>query len=417
VDFVAADAGSTDAGPGYLGAGEGMVYRDGLLQALDYILALTLPRKIPFLVGSANVGGTREGVNFFREIIEEIGRKRRVQFRAAFIYSEMDEPYLKQRLADGKIRPLDGRPSLVEKEIDQASHIVGLMGTEPSVEALEQGAAVIVGGRTTDPALFAAVPIWRGIPLNVASHMGKVLDHGSVNLDLQPGANSWVRGVAASDHFRIEATNPRGRCSALKVARATLHENVSPVTFYEPPGRIDVDGCEYVQLDPRTVKVTGTRFTPLPYSIKLEGAKCVGFRTITICGYRNPAVTRTRGDKLELALDNIQRGAKAHGIATSDFQVHFHSYGCGEILREWEPETGPPPMEVGVVADCVAESADMSKCIAAMAHWELHMLRPDALLFSPSDIGTGPVYEFNVWNLLEPNDPLEFSRTEIMDVY
>jgi hypothetical protein len=39
-----------------------------------------------------------------------------------------------------------------------------------------------------------------------------------------------------------------------------------------------------------------------------------------------------------------------------------------------------------------------------------------AVAFSPSDIPMGPVYRFSMEHLVEPNDPYEMFKAEILDV-
>ena len=87
-DFLAADAGSTDAGPAFLGGERGMTHRGGIKASLEYILPQTVGRGIPFIIGSAGLGGNRTTVGHFREIIEEVAREKGLSFRLAVINSE-----------------------------------------------------------------------------------------------------------------------------------------------------------------------------------------------------------------------------------------------------------------------------------------------------------------------------------------
>jgi hypothetical protein len=422
VDYLGADSGSTDAGPGYLGADKGMVYRPGIKQTLEYLLNLTVPRGIKLLLGSANMGGTRKGVELFREIVDEIAAEQGLKFRAAYIDSELEKSFVAAKVREGAITALDGLPALTEKTVEDAQHIVGMMGAEPYVAALEQGADVIVGGRTSDPALFAAVPIWKGIPPNVAWHCAKVVDHGFLSIEPEPGerylelqAKTWVTATAEDDHFTIQATNRNSCISTLRVARTTLYENTNPILFYEPGGRIDIAGCQYEQVDSRTVKVTGSEFTPLPYSIKLEGATCVGHRAITVCGFRNERVVATMQENLSIATANVHELARVQGINPSRYALRFRPYGLGQVLRELEPEADAPVREVCVIGEVVADEPETAFGVVAMARLELHKLGFDAFPFSPNEIECGPVYEWSVWHLMSVTDPLECCAIEMVN--
>jgi hypothetical protein len=346
-------------------------------------------------------------------------------FKAAFIDSELEKKYLHEKLQSGRIAALPPVPQLTAGDIDAATHVVAMMGTEPYVAALKEGAEVIVGGRTTDPALFAAVPIWKGIPPAIAWHMAKVIDHGATNLEADPknspmlhSAPAWIVGVAAKDHFRIVATNTNGKCTALRVARSTLHENTSSTSFLEPPGRIDISRCSFAQIDDQTVKVTGVEFEERPYTLKLEGAKSVGFRAITLCGFRAETVTKEIDALIEHGRVQIQRRAELQGIDRGQYRLMFHIYGKNEIMRCREPGGQDyVPREVCVLADCVAVTKEIAHTIMVMTELELHVIAgPDeggAFPLSPQVIETGEVFEFHIWHVMRVDDPLECVKIDL----
>jgi hypothetical protein len=416
LDFVGADAGSTDAGPAFLGGERGMTHRWGIKQCLDELLSLCVPRGVPVLIGSAGMGGTRAGLNEFREILEEVAREKKLHFRAAYLDSELDKSYLKAKLREGCIRPLEPLPPLTEEAIDRSVHTVALMGTEPYIKALSEGATVILGGRTTDPALFAAVPIWKGVPLSVAWHMAKVIDHVTVNIEPQAGVETWAMGIADDSGFKVQATNPRGKCTAVRVAQATMHENRSPALFYEPPGSINISACKYEQIDARTVQVTGTKFTPFKYTLKLEGAERVGYRSITVCGLRDPEIIRTLDARLDALKTTITAQAHAQGIRGERFNLLFHVYGKNGCLGQWEPQKQFVPLEVGIVGECIADSQDIASAVINMTHFYLHSPLSAAFPFSPHNLDFGAVYQFHICHLLELEEPMDCSQIQIVDL-
>ena len=57
-----------------------------------------------------------------------------------------------------------------------------------------------------------------------------------------------------------------------------------------PGGILDISSANYEQNDEQTVKVSGSRWIPAPYTLKVEGASQVGYRTICICGIRDERV-------------------------------------------------------------------------------------------------------------------------------
>jgi len=83
-----------------------------------------------------------------RNVAEELG----LHFRMAIIHAEIEKEYVNAKLDEGKISPLGPVPDLTREEVDASVRIVGQMGVEPFVKALEAGAQVIVAVRS------AAVP-------------------------------------------------------------------------------------------------------------------------------------------------------------------------------------------------------------------------------------------------------------------
>jgi len=68
---------------------------------------------------------------------------------------------LKRRVETGAwTAGLDGRPPLTVEDLEQTDNAVAVMGVEPILEALRQGADVIIAGRACDPAIFAAPLGW-----------------------------------------------------------------------------------------------------------------------------------------------------------------------------------------------------------------------------------------------------------------
>ena len=71
-DIIAVDAGSTDPGPYYLGAGISFTTRPAVKRDLKLILAGGRERDIPVLIGSAGGAGARPHLDWCVDIIHEI---------------------------------------------------------------------------------------------------------------------------------------------------------------------------------------------------------------------------------------------------------------------------------------------------------------------------------------------------------
>jgi len=64
---------------------------------------------------------------------------------------------------------------LDHETIDACDHIVAVMGPEPYVAALQAGANIILGGRTTDTAVLASFALLNGVPPGASWHAAKSL--------------------------------------------------------------------------------------------------------------------------------------------------------------------------------------------------------------------------------------------------
>jgi hypothetical protein len=143
-DVIAVDAGSTDAGPLKLGAGTGIVSRQAAKKDLLSILNGGHERNVPVIIGSAGGAGAKDHVEWSMEVIEEIVRERRLCFETAVIYADVGRDYLHRKLDENKVEPLGPAPELTHASIDDAIRIVGQMGCEPIIAALDHGAELIV---------------------------------------------------------------------------------------------------------------------------------------------------------------------------------------------------------------------------------------------------------------------------------
>ena len=78
------------------------------------------------------------------DIIKEIVSDKGLNFKTAVIYADVDKSHVREKLQNEiKPRPC---PELTKEALDQTNNIVGQMGHEPIVMALENGAQLLVGG-------------------------------------------------------------------------------------------------------------------------------------------------------------------------------------------------------------------------------------------------------------------------------
>src|ERR1700730_4980290 len=113
-DFIACDAGTTDAGPFSLGMGVPAFPREAVKHDLSLMLRAARKANIPVIIGSAGTAGGDVHVDWVLEIAREIVAEHKLKLRTAVIYAEQDKAYLKNLLKHDRILPLDPAPPLTE---------------------------------------------------------------------------------------------------------------------------------------------------------------------------------------------------------------------------------------------------------------------------------------------------------------
>jgi hypothetical protein len=170
--FIAADAGTTDAGPAALGSGVPAFPREAVKADLAVMLRAGGDAGVPVIVGSAGTAGADIHVDWTLDIVRELCAELDLTLRAAVVRSEQDAGYLLEMLSEGRIHPLAPAPALNEAAIRRSIRVVGMMGVEPIQAALATGADLVLTGRASDSALYAAMPIAWGFQEGLSWHAG-----------------------------------------------------------------------------------------------------------------------------------------------------------------------------------------------------------------------------------------------------
>jgi Acyclic terpene utilisation family protein AtuA len=425
--FIACDAGSTDSGPAYLGSGQAKLSREACARDLRLLLKARDALGVPLIIGSCGTSGRDVGVDWMAQLALEIAGEERLHFKTALIKSDQSKAYLKQRLAEHRIRPLFPAPPISEQVIE-SSHIVGMMGTEPIQAALAAGADVVLAGRASDSALYAAIPLTLGADPGLSWHAAKTLECGAA-CAVVPAADCMFASIR-DDHFDIEPLDLNARCTPQTIAAHTLYENSNPFLLTEPSGVIDTERAEYQALSDRLVRVTGSRFREAAqYTVKLEGSQLVGYQTVVIGGIRDPYIIR--------ALDTLLPKARAFfdariadlfpgQLTSKDYDISYRIYGRDAVMGPLEPKrNSTPAYEVGVLITITAPTQELANKIATfVSHVSAHLPVPEyhgiisslAYPFSPPELPRGAAYRFSVNHVVAPDNPYEMFRTEFVEV-
>ncbi|WP_158940167.1 acyclic terpene utilization AtuA family protein [Burkholderia sp. S171] len=423
---IACDAGSTDSGPSSLGAGRPKLSREACKRDLRLLLIARDRLQVPLIVGSCGTSGRDVGVEWVTEMALEIADEENLSFRLAAIKSDQQPAYLKQQLANGLVRPLQSAPPIDASTFD--SPVVGMMGTEPIMAAIEQGAQVILAGRASDSALYAAVPVALGADPGLAWHAAKTLECGAA-CAVVPAADSMFATIR-DDHFDIEPLDPEARCTPLGIAAHTLYENANPFLLTEPGGVIDTEAATYEALDERRVRVRGSRFHPSDeYTIKLEGAAIAGYQTVIVGGVRDPHVIKALPSLVQRAQAYFrERVTDLFGdtLKPGEYDIEYRLYGIDGVMGHLEPQRdSATPRELGILITVTAPSQEQANKIASLvAHVSAHLPVPAyegivstiAYPYSPPEIPRGAVYRFTLNHVNVPGTPLDMFRTTFIEV-
>lgn len=422
-DLIAADAGSTDPGPYYLGSGVSFTDRQAVKRDLRLMISAGLERKIPVIIGSAGGSGAEPHLNGCLEIVREIAAEEKLRFKLAVIHAEFDQETIVAELNAGKITSLDRTPPLTAEKIRSSEHIVGQMGIEPFMRALDAQPDVIVAGRAYDPSVFASLPIKRGFDRALALHLGKILECAAICAS--PGSGSdCMFGTLSNNWFELEALNPTRKCTTVSVAAHTLYEKSNPYLLPGPGGMLDLRNCQFTDMGNGRIRVTGSKFVPAEkYTIKLEGAAAIGYRTVSIAGVRDPIMIREIDNTIEAVRSNVADIYKDHPW---NYHLNFIVYGRDGVMGALEPHPNTDDVhELGIVIEAVADTQSLADTVCATARSTmLHYGYPGriatagnlAFPFSPSDFHAGKVYEFSVYHLLETDRPADLFKIDYLEI-
>jgi hypothetical protein len=413
---IGVDGGSVDPGPHYLGSGRPFCSPIAIRRDLRLMLNAAIGANIPLVIGTCGGAGGAPHLALVATMAREIAREDGLHFKLATIQAEQDNASVKRRVAAGRVRALAHQPPLTDETIDRSTRIVAMMGPEPFIEALDAGAQVVLAGRASDPASWAAAAARAQLPPAPAWYAGKMLECGATP-SIPKGHDSLFVTVR-EDHVECEPTNPARRCTPLSVANHSLHENSSPVHHIEPGGMLDTSGCRFEPVSDRAVRIYGMEWSPAAqYTVKLEGVELIGYRSVCVCGTRDPLLIGRLDDFIASVRQEVATKAAAFGATADSYQLGIRVYGRDGVMASREPRRDATPHELGFVLEVVSQqSQEMASAVLGMAR--TNMLHTDfpgrlcregnmAFPFSPSDIEVGPVYRFSVYHVAELDDPTE----------
>lgn len=420
LDMIGADGGSTDPGPHYLGSGKPFVSPRAMKRDLRLMLLAAIRHRIPMVIGTCGGAGGEPHLQMVAAMVREIAGEDGLHFKLALIHAEQDKAYVKRKVREGRTRPLGRLPALDGARVDNAERIVGMMGPEPYIRALDEGAQIVLGGRSSDPAPFAAVAMRAQLPPAPSWYAGKMLECGAA--PATPKGPDCLLVTVRDDGVECEPMGAERRCTPLSVANHSLHENPSPIRHVEPGGTLYTTDCRFEAISDRATRVSGMRWEPADtYTVKLEAAERVGHRAVTICGTRDPLLIEGLDPFLASVREAVAAKSSDLGVPPSDYTLTIHVYGRNGVMAERELVAGVPGHELGFLVDVVADTPEQAAAVIALAR--TNMLHTDfpgrlcregnmAFPLSPSDLDAGTVFRFSMFHVVQPDDPYEMFPIE-----
>ena len=421
-DVIAIDGGSTDSGPHSLGTGRSKYSRAVSKAEWRALMQARARARVPLIIGTAGTSGTDTTVDWMYEITVELAEELGQNLRVARLYSGQEPDRVISKLAAGQIMPLSFAPEIDADTLQSMSNIVALAGAEQIQAALQTGADIIIAGRTTDTAIIAALPLARGAHPGACWHGAKIAECGAL-CSTHPGTGV-IRVTFDQTGFEVEPMAPEAACTPHSVSAHMLYENSDPFRLYEPGGYLDVSAARYQALDGRRVRVEGSNWVSGPYTVKLEGARLVGYQTMLLAILREAhyvANAQAWADKLVSVLS--ARVADQIGLATGDFSIELRLIGVNAAMGALETRESQPA-EVGALCLITAETQEMADEIGRLANpFLLHMpltedepLPTFAFPYSPAQTSRGAVYEFALNHVMRLDTPMEAFRLELSEV-
>jgi hypothetical protein len=374
VDAIVCDAGSVDAGPYFLGAGASYFTPQEVRADLQRIIAAANRSGCPVIIGSAGLGGGDRNLAAVARLVAEVFESLEIRnATVATISSEVSAERVIAEFHHGSLWPLGQGIALNEEALRQST-IVGQMGVHPILSALEGGAQYVIAGRACDASLFAADMIRRGIAPGLAYHVGHVLECGAIACEPASPADCLVGEIYDDQSALFVSPNPQRRCTVHSIAAHSLYEEAHPQLQIYPEGVLNTEATQFHARDARTAGIRGSRLVRgnPPWSIKLEGARRLGYRKLSLL-HIDPADTYK---------------------IPADLRV----YGRNGVQLTPEPDRA---REMGIIIETTAASPESALLLAAALRHHLcqfaypgrrgtagniaHPLSPHALSFSRSN--------------------------------
>lgn len=229
------------------------------------------------------------------------------------------------------------------------------LGAKPIVEALKEGADIVVTGRTTDTAQFLAPLIYelgwdeedwdklaQGILLGHLMECSGQASGGNFSGDWWNVANMENIGYLVAEvsedgsAFLTKPENTGGRVSVDTLKEQFLYEIHDPSTYITPDVIADFSDVRFTQEADNVVRVSGVKGRPRPATLKAIMGYENGYMGQGLIGYSWPNAF----SKAKKADEIIRKQLELYGIEVEDILTEYVGYNSihGPLARPIDEE-------------------------------------------------------------------------------
>jgi hypothetical protein len=291
------------------------------------------------------------------------------------------------------------------------------LGAAPIVEALQNGADIVITGRVADPCLYLAPIIachswawddWDKLASGIiAGHLlectGQVVGGNSLAMlhtldprDL-PHLGYPIAEVEADGSFVIAKTpNTAGCISIETVKEQLLYEVHDPANYITPDVVADFTTVRLAPDGENRVRVTGVTGKPHPETLKVNLGRLEGFMRELIFTIGYPEAWR-KVEWLKAMMDEAWRGLPIQ-------RVEYTYLGMNSLFGSLAP-LPPDPLEVVVRVMFTAADQDTLK-IAVRRVMANGLSCPPGMSVSGTTVGGEPRYIIGLWAALISRDKI-----------
>jgi hypothetical protein len=248
---------------------------------------------------------------------------------------------------------------------DDALFANAYLGARPIVDALEQGAQIVITGRVADASLFLAPLVhefgwswddWHRLAAGVV--VGHLLECSGQVTGGNYSGPWWENAEPTHIGFPIAEVDEDGSAVITKPAKTggfvtfdtvreqLLYEVHDPARYLNPDVVADFTSLTLTDEGDDRVRVTGTRGEPAPPTYKGLVCTPAGFAGETRLAYAWPDAEA----KARAALSFLRAQAEARGVAVEEWHEEYfgaNAYGGAAVDRATNPE---PPEVIGRLA-------------------------------------------------------------------